>query len=395
MFNKTTAWLKARYPLERLWRKNFTEYYLPKNLNFWYCFGVLALVVLAIQVISGIWLVLFYTPTPEQAFVSIETIMREVPYGWLFRYMHTTGASAFFIIIYLHIYRSLLYGSYKKPRELVWITGLILYLLLLIEAFCGYLLPWGQMSYWAAQVMTATLSALPWIGDKLMLLLRGDYLVSGVTLQRFFVLHIIVIPLFFLVLIKAHLTSLRHVGSSNPTGRDLIDKLPFHPYYTIKDAFAISIFLLIFSAVLFFAPMMGGYFLEPLNSIPADPLQTPHSITAAWYMAPFYGILRAVPDKLMGIIVAITALLMLFGLPWLERSAIKPLRQRSLLIKIIIALLIISFIALGYLGTQAITLGNLWLARLFTISYFAAFLSLPFGVRLEKKQRLTYDEPQR
>lgn len=384
MQSKIVAWLNARYPIGDSWRQYFSEYYVPKNLNFWYCFGILALLVLAIQFISGIWLTFFYTPTTKHAFSSIEIMMREVNFGWLFRYIHTTGASAFFIVIYLHIMRSILYGSYKKPRELIWITGFTFYLLLMVEAFCGYILPWGQMSYWAAQVLTSTLSAIPFVGEPLMHWIRGDYSVSNTTLHRCFAMHVVVLPLLFIVMVKMHLTALRHIGGNNPTGKDTIEKIPFHPHYTVKDLLAVIVFLFIFAGILFFMPDMAGYFLEPNNFIPADSLQTPEHITTPWYIAPFYAVLRAIPDKLWGIIAACSALLLWFFLPWLDDHPLKPLRQRRPITQLNFCVIITSFCSLGYLGLSELTPFKLLWAQIFTTSYFGGFILLTLYSRCEK-----------
>lgn len=383
---KLLAWINARYPLQASWRKQFTEYYVPKNLNVWYCFGVLAIIVLGLQFISGLWLTFFYTPTAQGAFASVEHIMREVNYGWLLRYIHTTGASAFFIIIYLHIFRSILYGSYQQPRELVWVSGMILYLLLLLEAFCGYVLPWGQMSYWAAQVITSAVGAIPLIGDSLARAIRGDLLVSGVTLHRCFALHVIALPLFFIFLVKLHLTSLRHVGSNNPSGSNSVAKIPFHPYYTQKDLFAIAVFLLIFCGILFFMPEMGGYFLEPNNSVPANPLQTPEPIVTPWYVAPFYAMLRAVPNKSWGIGLVLLGSLLWFGLPWIDRQTARPLRQRTAWIKFAAALIVCSFLLLGYWGVSQFSGANVRLGQLFTGAYFSGFVFLAIFSRISREK---------
>lgn len=384
MLAKLQAWLESRYPVRQQWQRHFTAYHVPGNLNFWYCFGVLAVLVLVLQFISGLWLTFYYTPTLNEAFASIEQMMRDVQWGWLFRYIHTTGASAFFIVIYLHIMRSILYGSYKKPRELIWITGLLLYLLLMLEAFCGYVLPWGQMSYWAVQVLSSTLSAVPYIGDSLVTWVRGDYTVSGATLHRCFALHVIAIPLLLLIFIKSHITALRHVGSSNPSGDEPIAKIPFHPFYTIKDLLVIAIFLVIFAAIVFFMPDMGGYFIEANNFLPADPMQTPAHIATPWYIAPFYAILRAIPDKGPGILATVFALLLWFFLPWIDRCKLKPLQQRRLLARVIMGIIISSFCILGYLGLAELTPAKLLLARIMGGSYLTGFILLYIYSRFEK-----------
>lgn len=388
------SWLNERLPLAGFWQKYFTEYYVPKNLNLLYLFGVLSLVILANQLITGLWLTMFYTPSTTQAFASIEYIMRDVSFGWLFRYMHSTGASAFFIVVYVHIFRGLLYGSYQKPRELVWFFGMVLYLLLIMEAFFGYLLPWGQMSYWGAQVITSLASAVPYIGDSLVTWIRGDYSVSNVTLQRFFVLHVIALPLLFLAMVFLHLVALRHVGCNNPEGTELnrvynekgqlMDGIPFHPYYTSKDSVGIVIFALLFFSVVFFTPEMGGYFLEPNNFIPANPLITPDDIIPMWYMAPFYALLRAIPNQLIGIGLMALSLLFLFLLPWLDHSPVRSLRYKGRYSRISLWLFVISFLLLGYLGTLPVTPYRLILARISLVLYFSYFLLMPYYTKKEQ-----------
>jgi len=303
------GWIDARFPLTPLIKDHLTEYYAPKNFNFWYFFGSLALLVLVIQIVTGIFLVMNYKPDGAVAFGSVEYIMRDVPYGWLVRYMHSTGASAFFVVVYLHMFRALLYGSYRKPRELLWIFGCAIFLCLMAEAFMGYLLPWGQMSYWGAQVIVNLFSAIPFIGPDLSLLIRGDYVVSDATLNRFFSFHVIAVPLVLLGLVVAHILALHEVGSNNPDGIEIkarkgadgkpLDGIPFHPYYTVHDVMGVAGFLLVFSAVVFFAPEMGGYFLEYNNFIPADPLKTPSHIAPVWYFTPFYSVLRATTEDFL------------------------------------------------------------------------------------------------
>lgn len=386
-------WINARFPLIEIWQKHAGNYYAPKNFNFWYYFGSLALVVLVIQFISGIWLAMFYTPTPEGAFASIEYIMRDVQFGWLLRYLHTTGASAFFIVIYLHMYRSLLYGSYKKPRELVWLLGMGLYFILMAEAFMGYLLPWGQMSFWGAQVITSLVGAIPKIGPGLVVWLRGDFAVSGVTLNRFFALHIIALPLLMLLFVWMHIIALHKVGSNNPEGIEIKkykndqgvpqDGILFHPYYTVKDLWGVAVFLIVFALVVFFIPDGCGYFLEPANFIPANPLQTPTHIAPVWYLTPFYAMLRAVPDKLFGVIVMASAIAILFVLPWLDRSPVKSMRYRGWWSRLALTIFTVSFIGLGYLGTVTMTTTlQLW-AQIFTVGYFLFFLLMPIYTRYE------------
>ena len=391
--NKLFHWFDARFPLLGTWKKHFSEYYVPKNLNFMYLFGSLGLMLLLIQLITGLWLTMFYTPTAEGAFSSLEAIMRDVSFGWLFRYMHSTGASAFFIVVYMHMLRGLLYGSYQKPRELVWFIGMILYLLLILEAFFGYLLPWGQMSYWGAQVITSLVRVIPYIGDSLVLWLRGDYSVSSVTLQRFFALHVIGIPLLIILMVFLHLVALRQVGSNNPEGIEIndlldnhgrpIDGIPFHPYYTIKDILGIVIFGILFFSLVFFAPEMGGYFLEPNNFIPANPLITPDDIVPMWYMAPFYALLRAIPNQFIGIGLMTLAVFFLFLLPWLDKSPVRSWRYKGIYSRISLLVFIFSFILLGYLGTLTVTPLRLILTRISVILYFSYFLFMPFYTQYE------------
>ena len=381
-------WVDARFPLMRLWNEHLAQYYAPKNFNFWYFFGSLALFVLVIQIITGIWLTMNYKPSAELAFASVEYIMRDVEWGWWIRYMHSTGASAFFIVIYLHMYRALLYGSYKRPRELLWIIGMLIYFTLMGEAFFGYLLPWGQMSYWGAQVIISLFGALPIVGDELALWIRGDFVVSDVTLNRFFSLHVIAFPLVLCGLVGAHLIALHEVGSNNPDGIEIknykdadgipLDGIPFHPYYTVKDIVGVVVFLIIFCAVVFFKPEMGGYFLEANNFIPADPLKTPEHIAPVWYFTPFYAILRAVPSQVGGVVAMGAATLLFCFLPWLDRSPVKSIRYRGRNYKIALALFTVSFIALGWLGLQAATTTHTWMARLFAVIYFLFFLLMPF-----------------
>lgn len=387
------GWLDARFPLRKMWNEHLAEYYVPRNFNFWYYFGSLAILVLANQILTGLWLAMFYTPTPEGAFASVEYIMRDVSWGWLIRYMHSTGASAFFVVVYLHMTRALLYGSYKKPRELVWIAGMLIFVALLAEAFMGYLLPWGQMSYWGAQVITSLFSAIPGIGDSLALWIRGDYTVSGATLNRFFALHIIGIPLILLGLVWFHIMALHEVGSNNPDGIEIkekktdqgipIDGIPFHPYYTVKDMFGYAVFLTLFACIVFFVPEMGGYFLEHANFIPADSMKTPEHIAPVWYMTPFYAILRAIPDKLFGVIAMGAAILVLFLLPWLDKSPVKSIRYRGPYFKIALGLFLISFIVLGYLGTVPVTPLGTVLAQMGSAIYFAFFLLMPLYTRID------------
>ncbi|MCW8398459.1 cytochrome b N-terminal domain-containing protein [Legionella sp. PATHC038] len=396
--NRLLNWIDERFPLISTWKNYFSAYYLPKNLNFFYFFGSLALVVLVNQLITGLWLTMFYTPSAEQAFSSIEYIMRDVNFGWLLRYMHSTGASAFFIVIYLHMFRGLLYGSYQRPRELVWLLGMFLYILLLAGAFFGYLLPWGQMSYWGAQVITSLLSAIPYIGKSLVVWLRGDYTVGNATLQRFFALHVIAIPFLLLMLVFLHVVALHKVGSNNPDGIEIkkqldekgkpFDKIPFHPYYIVKDLVMIIAFLGLFFAVVFFTPEMGGYFLEHNNFAPANPLVTPDHIAPMWYMSPYYAMLRAIPDKLLGVMCMGFALLVLFFLPWLDRSPVRSMRYKGNYSRVMLFLCVIAFVLLGYLGTIPVTPVRLFWARVSTGLYFAYFILMPFYTRFESSRPL-------
>jgi ubiquinol-cytochrome c reductase cytochrome b subunit len=395
------GWVDARFPLLKTWNEHLAQYYAPKNFNFWYFFGSLALLVLVNQIVTGIWLTMSYKPDAELAFASVEYIMRDVPYGWLLRYLHSTGASAFFIVIYLHMFRALLYGSYRKPRELIWILGVLIYLVLMAEAFMGYLLPWGQMSYWGAQVIISLFGAVPVIGEELALWIRGDYVVSDATLNRFFALHVIALPIVLLGLVFMHIVALHEVGSNNPDGIDIKknkdengipkDGIRFHPYYTVKDLVGVSVFLFLFAFVVFFMPTGGGYFLEPANFEPADPLKTPEHIVPVWYFTPFYAILRAVPDKFGGVLAMGAAIFLLFLLPWLDRSPVRSIRYKGILSRIALAVFVVSFVALGWLGIQPATPTYTLLARIFTLLYFAFFLLMPFYTRMEQ----TKPEPER
>lgn len=395
---KFLGWVNERYPWNDFWRKHLSEYYAPRNFNFWYFFGSFSLLVFVAQIASGIWLVMEYTPTADASFASVQHIMREVRYGWLLRFMHTTGASAFFVVVYLHMYRGLIYGSYQKPRELVWLVGMVIYMMLLLEAFTGYVLPWGQMSFWGAAVITSFASAVPYLGDLLLIWLRGDFNVTGVTLHRFFSLHVIAIPLLLAVMIFVHLVALHHVGSNNPDGIDIkekkdkngipLDGIPFHPYYTVKDLVGVAVFLFVFCYILFFMPEFNGLFLEPDNSIMANPLQTPLEISPVWYMTPFYAMLRAVPNKLAGVITMAAAIALMFVLPWLDRSRVKSIRYKGTLSKIAIVVFVVSFVGLGYLGHEAVSTLRTLMARILTISYFGFFLLMPFYTSIEKTKRL-------
>ncbi len=386
-------WVDDRFPLVQLWNEHMGQYYAPKNFNFWYYFGVLSIVVLAIQIVTGIWLTMNYKPDANLAFASVEYIMRDVEFGWVIRYMHSTGASAFFIVIYLHMFRALLYGSYKKPRELIWVLGMFTYLALMAEAFLGYLLPWGQMSFWGAQVIISLFGAIPFIGDTLSLWIRGDFVVSDVTLNRFFSLHVIAMPLAIIGLVFLHIIALHEVGSNNPDGIEIkktkgpdgipLDGIPFHPYYSVKDTVGVIVFLILFAAVMFFAPEFGGWFLEANNFIPANPLVTPDHIVPLWYFTPFYAILRAVPDKLIGVLLMGASTSILFLLPWLDRSPVKSIRYRGPIFKSALALFIISFFALGYLGTQKPTVELTWMARGLTVIYFGFFVFMPLYTKID------------
>ncbi len=389
---KLLNWVDARFPLTATWKAHLSEYYAPKNFNFWYYFGSLALLVLVIQIITGIFLTMHYKPDATQAFASVEYIMRDVPYGWLIRYAHSTGASAFFIVVYLHMFRAMLYGSHRKPRELIWIFGVLIYLVLMAEAFFGYLLPWGQMSYWGAQVIVNLFAAIPIIGEDLSIWIRGDYVISDATLNRFFAFHVIALPLVLLGLVAAHIVALHEVGSNNPDGVEIkkhkdaqgrpLDGIPFHPYYTVKDILGVVVFLIVFSAILFFAPEMNGYFLEANNFIPADPLKTPEHIAPVWYFTPYYAILRAIPpmfgSQFPGVLAMGVAVLIFFLLPWLDRSPVKSIRYRGPKYKIALTLFVIAFIGLGILGILPATELYTWIARVLTVVYFAFFLLMPW-----------------
>jgi ubiquinol-cytochrome c reductase cytochrome b subunit len=436
-----TTWLHNRFPTAfDAYRVHMSEYYAPKNFNFWYFFGALSLLVLVIQIVTGIFLVMHYKPDAAKAFESVEYIMRDVPWGWLVRYMHSTGASAFFVVVYLHMFRGMIYGSYKKPRELVWIFGCAIFLCLMAEAFMGYLLPWGQMSYWGAQVIINLFAAIPFVGNDLSLLIRGDYVVGDATLNRFFSFHVIAVPLVLLGLVVAHLLALHDVGSNNPDGVEIkakkdpktgipLDGIPFHPYYSVHDIMGVGVFLMLFTAVIFFAPEMGGYFLEANNFIPADPLKTPAHIAPVWYFTPYYSMLRAVTDdmvnvfvglvavagilaflkggfkgiwkfvplvgaavlafllktfdaKFWGVVVMGAAVLILVGLPWLDRSPVKSIRYRPNWNKYLYAVFVLVFGVLGYLGIQPPSEVKTLVAQAGTLFYFGFFLLMPWWSRL-------------
>jgi ubiquinol-cytochrome c reductase cytochrome b subunit len=436
---KLMNWVDNRFPASKLYKEHMSEYYAPKNFNFWYVFGSLALLVLVIQIVTGIFLTMHYKPDAALAFGSVEYIMRDVPWGWLIRYMHSTGASAFFVVVYLHMFRGLIYGSYRKPRELIWIFGCAIFLALMAEAFMGYLLPWGQMSYWGAQVIVNLFAAIPFIGPDLALLIRGDYVVGDATLNRFFAFHVIAVPLVLLGLVVAHLIALHEVGSNNPDGVEIkakkdaaglpLDGIPFHPYYTVHDIFAVSVFLMIFSAIVFFAPEAGGYFLEYNNFIPADSLKTPAHIAPVWYFTPYYSMLRAITSEMMyaliacvlagavlgvlkakiaalfklvivgaavvliaamlmidakfwGVVVMGGAVIILFFLPWLDNSAAKSIRYRPTWHSWLYGIFVVNFLVLGYLGINPPSLINERVSQLGTLFYFGFFLLMPWWSRL-------------
>jgi ubiquinol-cytochrome c reductase cytochrome b subunit len=436
---KLLNWVDNRFPLSKMYKEHLSEYYAPKNFNFFYFFGSLAILVLVIQITTGIFLVMHYKPDATVAFASVEYIMRDVPWGWLIRYMHSTGASAFFIVVYMHMFRGLIYGSYRKPRELVWIFGCAIFLCLMAEAFMGYLLPWGQMSYWGAQVIVNLFSAIPFVGPDLALLIRGDYVVGDATLNRFFSFHVIAVPLVLLGLVVAHIIALHEVGSNNPDGVEIkaqkgadgipLDGIPFHPYYTVHDIMGVSVFLLVFTSIIFFAPELGGYFLEYNNFIPADPLKTPLHIAPVWYFTPFYSMLRATTDvmvnvlciiaalsaafvalktalnskgklitvigaailivllktfdaKFWGVVVMGGAVVLLFFLPWLDHSPVKSIRYRPTWHTWLYAVFVTFFMVLGYLGIQPPSEVGTLIAQLGTLYYFGFFLLMPWWTQL-------------
>ena len=381
-------WVDDRLPIMRAWNTHMGKYYAPKNFNFWYFFGVLSLLVLVNQLLTGVWLTMSFTPSSEEAFKSVEYIMRDVDYGWIIRYMHSTGASAFFVVVYLHMFRALIYGSYKKPRELIWIFGMFIFLVLMAEAFVGYVLPWGQMSYWGAQVIISLFGAIPVVGEDIVQWIRGDFLISGITLNRFFALHVVALPIILLGLVVLHLLALHEVGSNNPDGVDIkknkdengvpLDGVAFHPYYTVHDLQAIAVFLFAFCAIIFFAPEMGGYFIEHANFEIANSLKTPEHIAPVWYFTPFYSVLRAVPDKLLGFIAFAASVAILFILPWIDHSKAKSFRYKGKVPTIMIGVFAAAFIILGVLGVKSPTPGRTILAQVTTIVYFAFFLTMPF-----------------
>jgi ubiquinol-cytochrome c reductase cytochrome b subunit len=394
LVGNVVEWVDARFPMTSMWKAHLSEYYAPKNFNFWYFFGSLALLVLVLQIVTGIFLVMHYKPDASLnasgvpvAFASVEYIMRDVPWGWLIRYLHSTGASAFFIVVYMHMFRGMLYGSYRSPRELIWIFGVLIYLCLMAEAFAGYLLPWGQMSFWGAQVILSLFGAIPVVGNDLATWIRGDFVIGDSTLNRMFSFHVIAIPLALLGLVVAHVLALHEVGSNNPDGVEIkkhkdehgipLDGIPFHPYYTVKDIVGVVVFLMLFSVVVFFMPEGGGYFLEFNNFIPADPMVTPPHIAPVWYFTPFYSILVI----FMGL-----GVMVFFFLPWLDRSPVKSIRYRGPLYKGALAIFVVAFAILGYLGIQAPTPGRTLVSQICTIIYFAFFLLMPVYTKLDKCQ---------
>jgi ubiquinol-cytochrome c reductase cytochrome b subunit len=391
-------WIDERFPATKVWNEHLAQYYAPKNFNFWYFFGSLAMLVLVNQIVTGVWLAMLYKPSAADAFASVEYIMRDVDYGWLLRYLHSTGASMFFLVIYLHMFRGLIYGSYRKPRELLWIIGVVIYLAMMATAFMGYLLPWGQMSYWGAQVIVNLFAAFPFgIGEPLSIWIRGDYVISDATLNRFFALHFL-LPFVLAALVFIHIVALHKVGSNNPDGVEIKknkdengipkDGIPFHPYYTVKDVVGVGVFMIFFLGIVFFAPDFGGLFLEPPNFEPANPLKTPEHIAPVWYFTPFYAMLRAVPpmfnSQFPGVVVMFGAIIVLFFLPWLDRSAVKSIRYKSAIFKAAIAIFVVTFVVLGWLGMQASTPTKTLLAQIFTALYFAFFLLMPFYSKMGK-----------
>ncbi|MCK7595913.1 ubiquinol-cytochrome c reductase [Microbulbifer sp. CAU 1566] len=387
-------WVDQRLPIYRAWDTHMGKYYAPKNFNLWYFFGVLSMLVLVNQLLTGIWLVMSYNPSAEGAFASVEYIMRDVDMGWIIRYLHSTGASAFFVVVYLHMFRGLMYGSYKPPRELVWIFGMCIYLVLMAEAFMGYVLPWGQMSYWGAQVIVSLFGAIPAIGEDLVQWIRGDYLISGITLTRFFSLHVIALPLVLVLLVVLHILALHEVGSNNPDGIEIkknkdangvpLDGVAFHPYYTVHDLVGVAVFLFAFCVVVFFFPEMGGFFLEYANFEEANPLKTPEHIAPVWYFTPFYAVLRAVTidigpltAKFLGLVAMGAAIAVLFVLPWLDKSPVKSIRYKGALPKVLLLVFAAIFIILGYLGVKSPTPGRNFLAQVATLFYFAFFVTMP------------------
>ena len=390
------TWIDDRFPATKVWNEHLAQYYAPKNMNFWYFFGSLAMLVLVNQIVTGVWLAMLYKPSATEAFASVEYIMRDVDYGWLLRYLHSTGASAFFVVVYLHMFRGLIYGSYRKPRELLWIIGVLIYVAMMATAFFGYLLPWGQMSYWGAQVIVNLFAAFPFgIGEPLSIWIRGDYVISDATLNRFFALHFL-LPFVLAALVFVHIVALHKVGSNNPDGIEIKkvkdengipkDGIPFHPYYTVKDTVGLGVFLIFFLGIVFFAPDFGGLFLEPPNFEPANPLKTPEHIAPVWYFTPFYAMLRAVPpiagSAFPGVLVMFGAIVVLFFVPWLDRSPVKSIRYKSGIFKAAIAIFAVTFVVLAWLGLQPSTPLYTLMAQVFTGLYFAFFLLMPIYSKL-------------
>ncbi len=396
------AWVDKRFPLTSNWKAHLTEYYAPKNFNFWYYFGSLAMLVMVNQLLTGIFLTMNYKPDVGMAFASVEYIMRDVDFGWLIRYMHSTGASMFFVVVYLHMFRGMLYGSYRKPRELLWLIGSMIFFVLMMMAFTGYILPWGQMSYWGAMVIVSMIGAIPLIGEPLMHLILGDFTLSDAALNRFFAYHVVTLPVLLVTLVVVHVIALHEVGSNNPDGIEIkknrdpetnipVDGIPFHPYYTVKDIFGVVVFLIVFCGIMFFAPEMGGYFLEYNNFVPANTLQTPDHIAPVWYFTPYYSMLRAatvnflwIDAKLWGIILMGGSVAIICLLPWLDRSPVKSIRYKGPYSKIALTLFVISVFVLGWLGTKTPTPLYTTLAQIFTVIYFAFFLLMPWYSKIDK-----------
>ena len=407
--NSLKDWIDARFPMTSNWEAHLSKYYAPKNFNFWYYFGSLALLVLVNQILTGIFLTMNYKPDAGMAFASVEYIMRDVNYGWLIRYMHSTGASMFFVVVYLHMFRGMLYGSYRKPRELLWLIGMGIFFVLMSLAFTGYILPWGQMSYWGAQVIVSMFGAIPVVGDTLTLVLLGDFNLSDATLNRFFAYHVVTLPLMMIVLVFVHILALHEVGSNNPDGVEIkanknpetkipVDGIPFHPYYSVKDIVGVIAFLIVFCTIVFFAPEFGGYFLEHNNFIPANTLQTPDHIAPVWYFTPYYSMLRAVTvnflwidAKLWGVILMAAAVVIFAFLPWLDNSPVKSIRYKGPIFKFALTMFVISFFVLGFLGMEAPTPLYTLIAQIFTVVYFAFFLLMPWYSKIDK----TKPEPKR
>jgi len=394
LFGKVFNWVNHRLPIVNTFERHLSKHPVPKKVNFWYLFGALASVVLILQIVSGIWLMMPYENTEEGAFASVEFIMRDVDYGWVIRYLHTTGASMFFAVVYLHMFRGLLYGLYQKPRELVWIFGMTIYLVMMAEGFLGYVLPYGQMSYWGAQVIISLFGAIPYIGESLEVWVRGDYYISGATISRFFALHVVALPLILIALVFMHLVALHEVGAGNPEGIDIekhldddgvpLDSVPFFPYKVLNALVGIGVFMIVFSVIMFFFPEMGGYFLEKANFVEANPLSTPEHIAPVWYYSPYYAMLRAVPDKLGGLIVMAGAIAILFVVPWLDRSKVASIRYKGIFSKIALVLFATSFLTLGYLGTVPVTESRKLMSVIGTVIYFGFFFLMPIYTSFEK-----------